>query len=143
VRECAILALCKYMCVSSSFCEKNLQLLFSLLSSRRREDHFEGSHRLRANIIIAVGDLAFRFPNLLEPWTKHIYRPLSVRHTALSFLYPLPSWRWVLEPSLTSLFPRAGQVNEGEAKRRHGPHSSGMCALVRRNAMSPPQWAFS
>lgn len=81
VRECAILALCKYMCVSSSFCEKNLQLLFSLLSSRRREDHFEGSQRLRANIIVAVGDLAFRFPNLLEPWTKHIYRPLSVRPT--------------------------------------------------------------
>jgi condensin complex subunit 1 len=69
------------MCVSSSFCEKNLQLLFSLLSSRRREDRFEGSQRLRANIIVAVGDLAFRFPNLLEPWTKHIYRPLSVRPT--------------------------------------------------------------
>jgi condensin complex subunit 1 len=88
VRECAILALCKYMCVSSSFCEKNLQLLFSLLSSRNKEDQAESRHRLRANIIVAVGDLAFRFPNLLEPWTKHIYRPLAVRHPQAPILHP-------------------------------------------------------
>ena len=31
----------------------------------------------RSNLIIAVGDLALRFPNLLEPWTAHIYQPLS------------------------------------------------------------------
>ena len=31
----------------------------------------------RSNLIIAVGDLALRFPNLLEPWTSHIYQPLS------------------------------------------------------------------
>lgn len=84
VKECAILALCKYMCVSSSFCEQNLQLLFSLLSPHTSTCD-EESQRLRANIVIAVGDLAFRFPNLLEPWTKHIYQPLSVLsfHTSL------------------------------------------------------------
>ena len=31
----------------------------------------------RSNLIIAVGDLTFRWPNLLEPWTAHIYQPLS------------------------------------------------------------------
>jgi hypothetical protein len=31
----------------------------------------------RSNLIIAVGDLTLRFPNLLEPWTSHIYQPLS------------------------------------------------------------------
>ena len=31
----------------------------------------------RSNLIIAVGDLALRYPNLLEPWTSHIYAPLS------------------------------------------------------------------
>lgn len=31
----------------------------------------------RSNLIIALGDLTFRFPNLLEPWTAHIYQPLS------------------------------------------------------------------
>lgn len=30
----------------------------------------------RSNLIIAIGDLTFRFPNLLEPWTAHIYKPL-------------------------------------------------------------------
>ena len=32
---------------------------------------------IRSNLIIALGDLAFRFPNLLEPWTERIYGPLS------------------------------------------------------------------
>ena len=32
---------------------------------------------VRCNLVIAVGDLAFRFPNLLEPWTEHMYRPLA------------------------------------------------------------------
>lgn len=32
---------------------------------------------VRSNLIIALGDLAFRFPNLLEPWTERIYGPLS------------------------------------------------------------------
>ena len=31
----------------------------------------------RSNLIIAVGDLALRYPNMLEPWTSHIYAPLS------------------------------------------------------------------
>jgi hypothetical protein len=32
---------------------------------------------VRSNLVIAVGDLAFRFPNKLEPWTEHMYRPLA------------------------------------------------------------------
>ena len=28
---------------------------------------------IRANTIIALGDLTFRFPNLIEPWTAHLY----------------------------------------------------------------------
>ena len=32
---------------------------------------------IRSNIVIAVGDLALRFPNTLEPWTANMYRPLS------------------------------------------------------------------
>jgi len=37
-----------------------------------------GGESIRANIAIALGDLAFRFPNLLEPWTPHIYQSLQV-----------------------------------------------------------------
>ena len=32
---------------------------------------------IRSNLVVAIGDLAFRFPNVLEPWTQNIYRPLS------------------------------------------------------------------
>lgn len=32
---------------------------------------------MRANIIVALGDLAFRFPNALEPWNPHIYDRLK------------------------------------------------------------------
>ena len=28
---------------------------------------------IRGNCIVALGDLAFRFPNLIEPWTAHLY----------------------------------------------------------------------
>ncbi len=95
-----MLALCKYMCVSSSFCDQHLRLLFSLFApprsleegekkgeiTRRKQDAEDenkkererGEEVIRANIAIALGDLTFRFPNLLEPWTKHIYRPLAV-----------------------------------------------------------------
>lgn len=38
---------------------------------------------LRCNLVIALGDLALRFPNLLEPWTEHIYRPLGDTNTAV------------------------------------------------------------
>ena len=31
----------------------------------------------RCNAIIALGDLAFRFPNLIEPWTDHLYARLK------------------------------------------------------------------
>ncbi len=32
---------------------------------------------MRCNLVIALGDLAFRFPNLVEPWTAHLYQPLA------------------------------------------------------------------
>ncbi|XP_067659519.1 condensin complex subunit 1-like [Haliotis asinina] len=66
LQTAASLALAKFMTVSSEFCENHLQLMFTIL---------EKSHSpiIRANTIIALGDLAFRFPNLIEPWTPHLY----------------------------------------------------------------------
>ena len=70
LRECSVLSLVKFMCVSSKFCEANLQLLFTIL-------HKAPENVIRADIIIALGDLCFRFPNLLEPWTPHLYSRLQ------------------------------------------------------------------
>jgi len=85
LRSSILLALTKLMIVDIDFCEANLQLLFTLLQNRSVEP------ALRSNLIIALGDLALRFPNALEPWTEHVYRPLgdpdsSVRKNALMVL---------------------------------------------------------
>jgi condensin complex subunit 1 len=66
--QASVLALCKFMCVSSHFCEKHLPLLFTALSNAPPEDT-----TLRANTVVALGDLAFRFPNEVEPYTPRLY----------------------------------------------------------------------
>jgi len=66
--QACTLALCKFMCVSSSFCEKNLPLLFTALANAPPEDT-----TMRANTVVALGDLAFRFPNEVEPYTPRLY----------------------------------------------------------------------
>ncbi|XP_066028149.1 condensin complex subunit 1 [Pocillopora verrucosa] len=69
LRAAASLALAKFMLVSSEFCEEHLQLLFTILEKAPQAT-------IRANTIVAVGDLTFRFPNLIEPWTPHLYARL-------------------------------------------------------------------
>ncbi|XP_064081670.1 condensin complex subunit 1-like [Macrobrachium nipponense] len=84
LRAAATLTLSKMMMVSSEFCEDNLQLLFTILEKSEEPV-------IRANIVIALGDLSFRFPNLLEPWTPRIYARLrdhspKVRQNTLTIL---------------------------------------------------------
>lgn len=57
--------------VSSWFdvCVSTVQLVFTVMEGARDPG-------LRATISIALGDLAFRFPNLLEPWTARLYSRL-------------------------------------------------------------------
>ncbi|BFZ23473.1 hypothetical protein BsWGS_26512 [Bradybaena similaris] len=84
LQTAASLALAKFMLVSSQFCEAHLQLLFTILEK-------SPSSVIRSNLIIALGDLTFRFPNLIEPWTPHLYARLHddsnlVRKTTLQVL---------------------------------------------------------
>ncbi|KAG8099187.1 hypothetical protein GUJ93_ZPchr0013g37460 [Zizania palustris] len=77
----AMLALSRLMIIDAEFCEANLQILFTVAESAPSEI-------VRSNCIIALGDLAVRFPNLLEPWTEYIYARLrdpsaSVRKNAV------------------------------------------------------------
>jgi len=69
LRSSASLALSKFMLVSSDFCEKNLQLLFTVLEKASEPV-------IRGNLIIALGDLSNRFPNTVEPWTPKMYARL-------------------------------------------------------------------
>ncbi|KDP26245.1 hypothetical protein JCGZ_22491 [Jatropha curcas] len=79
-----MLALCRFMIIDSNFCDANLQLLFTVVESAPSET-------VRSNCTIALGDLAVRFPNLLEPWTENMYARLrdpsvSVRKNAVLVL---------------------------------------------------------
>ncbi|CAB9508762.1 Condensin complex subunit 1 [Seminavis robusta] len=64
-------ALCKFCCVSAEFCEKHLPLMFSVLARAP-----EGDTVMKANTVVALGDLAFRWPNQFEPFTPHLYANL-------------------------------------------------------------------
>ncbi|KAG0342692.1 Condensin complex subunit [Podila horticola] len=70
LQSSASLALCKLMCISAEFCEHNLQLLFTIL---------EKSHEpaIRSNIIIALGDMAVCFNNLIDANIAYLYKRLS------------------------------------------------------------------
>jgi condensin complex subunit 1 len=68
LRQTSTLALCKFMCVSCSFCEMHLPVIFTALANAPADDL-----TLRANAVIALGDLAFRFPNEVEPYTPRMY----------------------------------------------------------------------
>ncbi|XP_025023310.1 condensin complex subunit 1 [Python bivittatus] len=76
----AALALGKFCMISTEFCDSHLRLFFTMMEKSTLSS-------VRANLIIAAGDLAIRFPNLVEPWTPHLYARLRdpcqhVRRTA-------------------------------------------------------------
>ncbi|VDN13512.1 unnamed protein product [Dibothriocephalus latus] len=84
VDAAASLALVKFMLVSAVVCERHLQLLFTLAEK-------SPSEVVRANLVVGLGDLARRFPNLIEPWTPNLYARLrdsssKVRINALNTL---------------------------------------------------------
>lgn len=58
------------MCVSSSFCEKHLSLLLTLLE--KSEEPI-----IRSNIIIALGDIASCFNSLVGENMEHMYKRLK------------------------------------------------------------------
>uniref|UniRef100_A0A6Q2WTR7 Condensin complex subunit 1 n=1 Tax=Esox lucius TaxID=8010 RepID=A0A6Q2WTR7_ESOLU len=83
----ACLALSQFMMISPSVCEEHIRLLFTVLER-------SSLPIVRANAIIALGDLTVRFPNILEPWTQNLYTRLSdenpsVRQTAVTVLTQL------------------------------------------------------
>ncbi|XP_066912331.1 condensin complex subunit 1-like [Clytia hemisphaerica] len=84
LRSSAALALSRFMMVSSEFCDQHLQLVFTILEKSEFAI-------VRSNMMITLGDLCFRFPNLIEPWTPNLYARLrdesvEVRKTAVTIL---------------------------------------------------------
>jgi len=63
----ALLALCKFMCISQKFCKDNLDFLFDLLNSDIHSS-------LKLNVIAAFGDLINRFPNILQQKINQFFK---------------------------------------------------------------------
>ena len=66
LRGAALAALSRLMAIDGAFCEDHLALIFTRLRG-------ESDRGTRAALMVALGDLAFRFPNAVEPWTEHLY----------------------------------------------------------------------
>ncbi|XP_054165417.1 condensin complex subunit 1-like [Oppia nitens] len=68
LRTAACLTLAKFMTLSESFCRLQLRLLFTIME--------KSDAIIRANTIIAAGDLCVRYPNLLDQWSKFMFERL-------------------------------------------------------------------
>ncbi|PWN22040.1 ARM repeat-containing protein [Microstroma glucosiphilum] len=70
LRRAAVLTLCKFMCVSSKFCERHLALLLHILST-------SSDPTTRSNVVIALGDIAVSFGNLVDADSDRLYAGLN------------------------------------------------------------------
>ena len=70
LQSSAILSLCQLMCASPEFCSVHLPLVFTVM----RRSRFPP---VRINALIGLSDLASRHPNLVEPWSAHLYSALD------------------------------------------------------------------
>ncbi|KAK4903329.1 condensin complex non-SMC subunit Cnd1 [Elasticomyces elasticus] len=64
------LCMAKLMCVSSEYCEANLSLLITILER-------SPSAVTRSNLVVALGDMAVMFNNLIDENTEYLYGRLS------------------------------------------------------------------
>lgn len=94
LQRSALLALIHFMSVSSEFCEKNMHFLMNIFLHTQDID-------IKCNVIIGMSDLTFRFPNIIEPWSSHMYSTLhdenrELRLTSVRILSHLISHEMIL-----------------------------------------------
>lgn len=64
------------MLISSSFCEKNLRLIFTILEMTKHD-------AIKCSILIYLADLIERFPNSVEPWISKVHSKLTDESTVV------------------------------------------------------------
>ncbi|KAI6115366.1 non-SMC mitotic condensation complex subunit 1-domain-containing protein [Pisolithus croceorrhizus] len=70
LRGAATLSFAKFLCVSSQFCDQHHHLLFKVLETSKDPD-------IRGNIVIALGDVAVSFSNIIDENSNELYKGLS------------------------------------------------------------------
>ncbi|KAI5117543.1 hypothetical protein M0805_004372 [Coniferiporia weirii] len=73
LRTAAILAFSKLLCVSSQFCDQHHRLLFKILETSKDPS-------IRSNVVIALGDVAVCFSNIIDENSNELYKGLSDRN---------------------------------------------------------------
>ena len=58
------------MCVSSQVCKDNVEMLFEIMQS-------DIDYTVKTNVIISIGDLFKRFPNLMGQYSNRVFRLLQ------------------------------------------------------------------
>lgn len=66
----AVIALCKFMCVSSDYCDAHLQLLLTILEKTKNPV-------IKSNIIIGLGDVAICYNSLIDQNISYLYNRLT------------------------------------------------------------------
>ena len=73
LRTAATLAFSKFLCISSKFCDEHHHLLFKILETSKDPN-------IRSNIVIALGDVAVSFNNIIDEnsiYSNDIYALLT------------------------------------------------------------------
>lgn len=70
LRAAATLSFSKFLCVSSQFCDQHHRLLFKILETSKDAD-------IKSNIVIALGDVAVSFSNIIDENSNELYKGLS------------------------------------------------------------------
>ncbi|KAI0063924.1 hypothetical protein BV25DRAFT_1906937 [Artomyces pyxidatus] len=70
LRAAATLAFSKFLCVSSHFCDQHHRLLFAILDTSKDPN-------IRSNVVIALGDVAVSFSNIIDENSSELYKGLS------------------------------------------------------------------
>ena len=85
LNQAAVMTFCKFMSVSRVFCKQGLSVLFDVLEGMKDHEQYAS---MRANIVISLGDLLSRFPNVVAPQCHRLYaclqdKNISVRKNSL------------------------------------------------------------
>lgn len=101
LRNAATLTLAKFMALSENFCRIHLRLLVTIMER-------SAEAIIRANSVIALGDLCNRFPNLLDSWSQQMF--LRLRDPEI--IVKMSALKVVTRLILSDILKVKGQISE-------------------------------
>ena len=101
LRNAATLTLSKFVALSENFCRIHLRLLVTIMER-------SAEAIIRANSVIALGDLCNRFPNLLDSWSQQMF--LRLRDPEI--IVKMSALKVVTRLILSDILKVKGQISE-------------------------------